>query len=66
MTGTTLTRTAALFKSRRESTTRVCPSRGGRKIGCCLFVGCLTPQQQAIVYLRDGSAQTSLRAATLR
>ena len=32
----------------------------------CLFVGCLTSQQQAIVYLRDGSAQTILRAATLR
>ena len=32
----------------------------------CLLVGCLTSQQQAIVYLRDGSAQTILRAATLR
>ena len=33
-----------------------------------LFVGCLTSQQQAnrLVYLRDGSAQTILRAATLR
>ena len=31
-----------------------------------LFVGCLTSQQQAIVYIRDGSAQTILRAATLR
>ena len=33
-----------------------------------LFVGCLTSQQHACVYLRDGSAQKSLRAsaATLR
>ena len=29
----------------------------------CLLVGCLTSQ---LVYLRDGSAQTILRAATLR
>ena len=27
----------------------------------CLLVGCLTSQQHAIVYLRDGSAQTILR-----
>ena len=46
--------------------------RGGRirwkergKGGFC-FVGCLTPHQNASVYLRDGSAQTILRAATLR
>ena len=31
-----------------------------------LVVGCLTSQQQAIVYLTDGVAQRSLRAATLR
>ena len=31
------------------------------------FVGCLTSQQHAsVAYLRDGSAQASLRAATLR
>ena len=30
------------------------------------FDGCLQSQQQAIVYLRDGSAQTIFRAATLR
>ena len=33
--------------------------------GGYLFLGCLTSQQHA-VYLRDGSAQTSLRSATLR
>ena len=32
----------------------------------CWLVGCLTSQQHAIVYLWDGSAQTILRAATLR
>ena len=31
----------------------------------CLLLACLTSQQQ-VVYLRDGSAQTILRAATLR
>ena len=31
-----------------------------------MLVGCLLSQQQAIVYFRDGSAQTILRAATLR
>ena len=31
----------------------------------CLFVGCLTSQQQASVS-QDGSAQTILHAATLR
>ena len=32
---------------------------------CCLLVGCLTSSNR-LVYLRDGSAQTILRAATLR
>ena len=31
----------------------------------CLFVGCLA-SSNGLVYLRDGSAQTILRAATLR
>ena len=41
-------------------------SGGHCSLQCLFVVGCLTSQQQAIVYLRDGSAQTILRAATLR
>ena len=37
----------------------------GDALDLVLFVGCLTSQQH-IVYLRDGSAQTILRDATLR
>ena len=33
---------------------------------CCWMLACLTSQQHAIVYLREGSAPTILRAATLR
>ena len=35
------------------------------KDAICLLVGCLTSSNR-LVYLRDGSAQTNLRAATLR
>ena len=38
---------------------------GGGAFVRCLLVGCLTSQQHA-GYLRDGSAQTIVRAATLR
>ena len=39
-------------------------SDNGRFVG--LFLGCLTSQQKDSAYLRDGSAQIMLRAATLR
>ena len=40
-------------------------SQPGKAISQGVVVGCLTSQQQ-LVYLTDGSAQRSLRAATLR
>ena len=50
-----------------------CADERGVWAGVLLSVGCLTSQQHAnvsphnmLVYLRDGSAQTSVHTATLR
>ena len=43
----------------------VCAEKRERASDVCLLVGCLMSQQHAF-YLRDGSAETNVRAATFR